>query len=74
MTTTRLPIPMDDVVNAVFDKYDVNRNGFLETEEILTMLMDAFKKTNRCRKVDEWDIKALIKVSSTSSRGRVNRK
>lgn len=44
-------IQLDRFVDAVFDKYDINKNNYLETNEIFLMLVDAFKKINRWRQV-----------------------
>jgi Ca2+-binding EF-hand superfamily protein len=65
---------LEYIVEAVFAKYDVNRNGYLETNEILTMLMDAFRKMNSWRKVDDRDILELLSVSNKSQNGKINKR
>lgn len=64
---------LEYIVEAVFVKYDVNRNGYLETNEILTMLIDAFRKINSWRKVDDRDILELLSVSNKSRNGKINK-
>ena len=44
---------LEQIVEAVFAKYDTNNNGLLEFHEIRKMLEESFQKINRWRKVHE---------------------
>lgn len=64
---------IEQIVEAVFAKYDTNQNGFLEFGEIRKMLEESFQKTNRWRKVHEEDVKHLIEMVPYGKRHRIDR-
>ena len=64
---------LDQIVEAVFAKYDTNNNGLLEFHEIRKMLEESFQKTNRWRKVHEEDVKHLMEMVPFSKRNRIDR-
>lgn len=39
---------IEQAVNAIFRKYDLNRDGFLENEEIKTFVRESYGNGNNC--------------------------
>lgn len=42
---------IDQIVKDIFIKYDTDKSGYLEKQEIFKMLEDSFKKMNKNEKV-----------------------
>jgi hypothetical protein len=71
---TLSPVQISVIVEAVFEKYDANKNDYLELGEIETMLKDSFKKMKSWRNVSDEDIKTLVGTDGNRKRQRLNRK
>ena len=71
---TLSPVQIKLIVEAVFEKYDANKNDYLEWGEIETMLKDSFKKMKSWRNVSDEDIKTLVGTDGNRKRQRLNRK
>ena len=61
-----------DAVNGMFDKYDTNKNGYLELSEVSTLLRDTFDKLGR--NYEEKDIIGFVNMADKNKDGKVSKK
>lgn len=58
--------PSDDqlrqAIDAIFTKYDVDKSGTLEGNEIFCLINDAFKSLGRSREVKQEEVNQFIKA------------
>lgn len=69
--------PSDDqlreAINAVFNKYDVDKSNTLDQGELRNVVADAFKQLGSTRSVNETDIKKFIGAVDKNSDGKVTK-
>lgn len=69
--------PTDDqlkqAIDAIFNKYDTDRSGTLEENEIYNLINDAFKSLGRQREVTQQEVKQFIGAIDKDSDGKINK-
>jgi len=69
--------PSDDqlrqAIDAIFSKYDVDKNGTLEGNEIFSLISDAFKSLGRNRDVKEEEVTQFIKAIDKNGDGKISK-
>ena len=67
--------PSDDqlrqAIDAIFNKYDVDRSGTLEENEIFSLINDAFKSLGRNREVTEQEVRQFIAAIDKNGDGKI---
>jgi Ca2+-binding EF-hand superfamily protein len=64
---------LEDAINAVFGKYDVDKSDSLDFGEVKNLITDAFSKLNQPRQVTEEDVKKFAMAVDKNSDGKITR-
>lgn len=69
--------PSDDqlrqAIEAIFSKYDVDKSGTLEGNEIFNLINDAFKSLGRNRQVKEDEVTQFIKAIDKNGDSKISK-
>jgi Ca2+-binding EF-hand superfamily protein len=69
--------PSDDqlrqAIDAIFAKYDTDKNGTLEGNEIFSLINDAFKSLGRNRQVKEEEVNQFIKAIDKNGDSKISK-
>lgn len=69
--------PSDDqlrqAIDAIFNKYDKDKSGTLEGDEIFSLINDAFKSLGRSRQVKNEEVSQFIKAIDKNGDGRISK-
>ena len=69
--------PTDDqlrqAIDAIFNKYDTDKSGTLEGNEIYNLINDAFKSLGRNRQVQPQEVDQFIKAIDKNSDGKISK-
>jgi hypothetical protein len=60
-------------VDEVFQQYDTDRTGYLECEEIISVIRDVFFSKNTEREVSEDDIRTVMHAMDRNLDGKISR-
>ena len=52
-------------------KYDKNRNGIIDEEEVIPMMMDAYKKVNKKHEPSKAEISSYIHMLDKNGDGKI---
>lgn len=67
--------PSDDqlrqAIDAIFNKYDTDKSGTLEENEIFNLINDAFKSLGRNREVSQQEVKQFISAIDKNGDGKI---
>ena len=58
-------------IDGIFDKYDSDKSGTLEQNEIFSLITDAFKGLDRNRQVTKEDVVRFIKAIDKNGDGKI---
>lgn len=58
-------------IDGIFDKYDSDKSGTLEQNEVFSLITDAFKSLDRNRQVTKEDVVKFIKVIDKNGDGKI---
>lgn len=66
---------IDQAVEQLFNKYDANKNGYLEDTELVHIIRDVFSHlgVNEKRELTEEDVQKVMKALDTNRDGKVNK-
>jgi Ca2+-binding EF-hand superfamily protein len=64
---------LQDVINAVFSRYDTDKNDSLDFGEMKNLITDAFSKLNQSRQISDEDVKRFTLVADKNLDGKINR-
>lgn len=56
----------------IFDTYDRDRNGYIDSIEVVPMIVDAYKAFNRVFSPSKADIDSYLKVLDRNGDGRIS--
>ena len=59
------------VAKRIFDTYDRDRNGVIDSIEVVPMIVDAYKSFNRVFSPSRADIESYLKILDRNGDGRV---
>jgi len=59
------------VAKRILDTYDRDRNGVIDNEEVVPMIIDAYKSFNRVFSPSSADIESYLKILSKNGDGKV---
>lgn len=62
---------LKQAIDAIFTKYDKDRSGTLEENEIYELIKDAFKSLGRSREVTQQEVKQFIGAIDKNSDGKI---
>ena len=62
------------VSTSSFDKYDKNKNGYLEQAELREAINDMAKQLNLNTDISEEDVKNVLQAIDTNKDGRISKK
>jgi Ca2+-binding EF-hand superfamily protein len=69
--------PSDDqlrqAIEAIFAKYDADKSGTLEGNEIFSLINDAFKSLGRQRQVKEEEVNQFIKAIDKNGDSKISK-
>lgn len=69
--------PSDDqlrqAIDAIFNKYDVDKSGTLEGAEIFSLINDAFKSLGRNREVKSDEVSQFVKAIDKNGDGKISK-
>ena len=69
--------PSDDqlrqAIDAIFNKYDKDKSGTLEGDQIFSLINDAFKSLGRSRQVKNEEVSQFIKAIDKNGDGRISK-
>lgn len=60
-------------IDAIFNKYDTDKSGTLEEEEIFNLIRDAFKSLGRNREVSPQEVNQFITAIDKNSDGKISK-
>ena len=67
--------PTDDqlrmAIDAIFNKYDTDKSGTLESNEIFNLISDAFKSLGRNREVSQEEVNQFIAAIDKNGDGKI---
>lgn len=67
--------PTDDqlkqAIDAIFNKYDVDRSGTLEDNEIFSLINDAFKSLGRNKQVSQQQVRQFVAAIDKNGDGKI---
>ena len=67
--------PTDDqlrqAIDAIFNKYDTDKSGTLEDNEIFNLINDAFKSLGRNREVTQQEVSQFISAIDKNGDGKI---
>lgn len=63
-----------NVARRIIDTYDRDRNGFIDSIEVVPMIVDAYKSFNRVFSPSRADIESYLKVLDRNGDGRIDLK
>lgn len=67
--------PTDDqlrqAIDAIFNKYDTDRSGTLEGNEVYNLISDAFKSLGRNKEVSEQEVQQFITAIDKNGDGKI---
>lgn len=67
--------PSDDqlrqAIDGIFDKYDTDRSGTLEANEVFNLINDAFKSLGRNKEVTNAEVNQFITAIDKNSDGKI---
>lgn len=63
-----------NVARRIIDTYDRDRNGFIDSIEVVPMIVDAYKSFNRVFSPSRADIDSYLKVLDKNGDGRIDLK
>ena len=61
-----------NVARRIMDTYDRDRNGHIDSIEVVPMIVDAYKSFNRVFSPSRADIESYLKILDRNGDGRVN--
>lgn len=62
---------LKQAVNAVFDAYDTDKSGTLETGEVKNLINDALKHMGQPRQVTDNEVKQFVSAVDKNSDGKI---
>jgi Ca2+-binding EF-hand superfamily protein len=69
--------PSDDqlrqAIDAIFNKYDTDKSGTLEGNEIFCLINDAFKSLGRNREVKSDEVNQFVKAIDKNGDGKISK-
>jgi Ca2+-binding EF-hand superfamily protein len=60
-------------IDAIFNKYDVDKSGTLEGNEIFSLINDAFKSLGRNRSVKAEEVSQFVKAIDKNGDGKISK-
>jgi len=60
-------------IDAIFNKYDVDKSGTLEGNEIFSLINDAFKSLGRNRSVKVEEVNQFVKAIDKNGDGKISK-
>ena len=67
--------PSDDqlrqAIDAIFNKYDVDQSGTLESQQIFCLIRDAFKSLGRNKQVSQQEVQQFINAIDKNGDGKI---
>lgn len=60
-------------IDTIYDKYDVDRSGTLEGDEVYNLINDAFKSLNRGREVSQQEIQNFVVAIDKNGDGKISK-
>ena len=64
---------LKDAVDAVFGKYDKDKNGTLDAEEVHSLISDALKHVNSNKTVSQAEVNGFISAVDSSGDGKIQK-
>lgn len=58
-------------IDAIFNKYDTDKSGTLESNEIFNLISDAFKSLGRNREVSQEEVNQFIAAIDKNGDGKI---
>lgn len=67
--------PSDDqlrnAIDNIFQKYDTDKSGTLESQEIFNLINDAFKSLGKGKQVSQEDVSNFVKAIDKNGDGKI---
>lgn len=60
-------------INGIFDKYDSDRSGTLEIEEIEKLITDVFKSLGKAKNANQEDVRNFISAIDRNGDGKIGK-
>ena len=69
--------PNDDqlkqAIDAIFNKYDTDKSGTLEGEEVFKLISDAFKSLGRSKDVEKQEVNQFVNAIDKNGDGKISK-